>query len=47
MPSIQESFAKLGIEGVGGTPEALAARVRTEMDKWAKLVREQNLRFEQ
>ena len=47
MPSIQESFAKLGIEGVGGTSDALAARVRTEMDKWAKLVREQNLRFEQ
>ncbi len=47
MPSIQESFTKLGIEGVGGTPDALAARVRTEMDKWAKLVREQNLRFEQ
>jgi tripartite-type tricarboxylate transporter receptor subunit TctC len=47
MPSIQESFAKLGIEGVGGTPEVLAARVRSEMEKWAKLVRERNLRFEQ
>jgi tripartite-type tricarboxylate transporter receptor subunit TctC len=47
MPSIQESFTKLGIEGVGGTPEALAARVKFEMDKWAKLVRERNLRFEQ
>jgi tripartite-type tricarboxylate transporter receptor subunit TctC len=47
MPSIQESFTKLGIEGVGGTPDALAARVRAEMEKWAKLVREQNLRFEQ
>ena len=40
MPSIKESFAKLGIEGVGGTPDALAARVRAEMEKWAKLVRE-------
>lgn len=47
MPAIQESFAKLGIEGVGGTPDALAARVRSEMEKWAKLVRERNLRFEQ
>ncbi len=47
MPSIQESFAKLGIEGVGGTSDALAARVRAEMEKWAKLVRERNLRFDQ
>jgi tripartite-type tricarboxylate transporter receptor subunit TctC len=47
MPSIQESFAKLGIEGVGGTSDALAVRVRTEMEKWAKLVRERNLRFDQ
>ena len=47
MPSIQESFAKLGIEGVGGTSDALSARVRTEMEKWAKLVRERNLRFDQ
>ncbi len=28
MPSIKESFTKLGIEGVGGTSDALAARVR-------------------
>ncbi len=47
MASIKESFAKLGIEGVGGTPDALAARVRAEMEKWAKLVREKNLRFDQ
>jgi len=47
MPTIKDSFAKLGIEGVGGTSDALAARVRTEMEKWAKLVRERNLRFDQ
>lgn len=47
MDSIKQSFAKLGIEGVGGTSDALAARVRTEMEKWAKLVREKNLRFDQ
>ena len=45
--SLKESFAKLGIEGVGGTPDVLAARVTTEMEKWAKLVRERNLRFDQ
>jgi tripartite-type tricarboxylate transporter receptor subunit TctC len=47
MDSIKQGFAKLGIEGVGGTSDALAARVRAEMDKWATLVRERNLRFDQ
>ncbi len=47
MPALKESFEKLGIVGVGGTPDVLAARVRTEMQKWADLVRERNLRFDQ
>jgi len=47
MPALKESFEKLGIVGVGGPPAVLAARVRTEMQKWADLVRERNLRFDQ
>ena len=47
MPALKESFEKLGIVGVGGPPDVLAARVRTEMQKWADLVRERNLRFDQ
>jgi tripartite-type tricarboxylate transporter receptor subunit TctC len=47
LDNVKESFAKLGIEGVGGPPEVLAARVQTEMQKWANLVRERNLRFDQ
>jgi tripartite-type tricarboxylate transporter receptor subunit TctC len=45
--SVKESFAKLGIEGVGGPPDLLAAKVQTEMRKWANIVREKNIRVDQ
>jgi tripartite-type tricarboxylate transporter receptor subunit TctC len=45
--AVRDSFAKLGIEAVGGGPDVLAAKVQTEMRKWADLVREKNIRLEQ
>jgi tripartite-type tricarboxylate transporter receptor subunit TctC len=47
MASVKESFAKLGIESAGGTPEALANKVKTEIEKWATIVREKNIRVDQ
>jgi tripartite-type tricarboxylate transporter receptor subunit TctC len=44
---VRESFAKLGIEAVGGAPQVLAERVRAEMGKWAGLVRARNIRVDQ
>jgi tripartite-type tricarboxylate transporter receptor subunit TctC len=44
---VRESFAKLGIEAVGGAPQVLAERVRAEMGKWAGLVRARNIRIDQ
>jgi tripartite-type tricarboxylate transporter receptor subunit TctC len=44
---IRDRLAKLGIEAVGGGPDVLAAKVQTEMRKWADLVREKNIRLEQ
>jgi tripartite-type tricarboxylate transporter receptor subunit TctC len=44
---VRESFAKLGIEAVGGTPAVLAGKVQSEMQKWTDLVREKNIRLEQ
>ncbi len=43
---VRESFAKLGIEAVGGAPQVLAERVRAEMGKWAGLVRARNIRID-
>ncbi len=36
---VRKKLAALGVEPVGGSPEAFAAHVRAESDKWGKLVR--------
>src|SRR5208283_2390936 len=42
-PDVKESFAKLGFEPGGGSPDALAQRADTEIKKWANIVREKNI----
>jgi tripartite-type tricarboxylate transporter receptor subunit TctC len=46
-PRVKAGFLRLGLEPVGGTSDVLAAKVRSEMQKWEKLVREKNIRIEQ
>jgi tripartite-type tricarboxylate transporter receptor subunit TctC len=46
LPEVRERLTGLGVEVSGGTPEQLAAAVEAEVQKWAKLVRERNLKFE-
>ncbi len=43
----KESFDKLGVETVGGSPDVLAQRVQTEIQKWAGIVREKGTRLDQ
>jgi len=43
-PRVRESFIKLGIEAAGGGPDLLAGKVKTEIEKWANIVREKNIR---
>ncbi|WP_372622155.1 tripartite tricarboxylate transporter substrate-binding protein [Falsiroseomonas sp.] len=38
-PQVTERFATLGIEKLGGTPEALAAAVRAEQERWGPVIR--------
>ena len=45
--SVREGFEKLGIEPVGGSPQVLANRVETEMQKWAGIVRAKNIHLDQ
>ena len=45
-PEIKEKLLAQGSEGVGGTPEALAKAVATELPKWAKLARDANIKAE-
>jgi tripartite-type tricarboxylate transporter receptor subunit TctC len=46
-PQVKASFSKLGNQTVGGGPDVLAGRVKSEMKKWAELVREKNIHIEQ
>jgi tripartite-type tricarboxylate transporter receptor subunit TctC len=46
LPEVKESFAKLGYEALGGTPDVLAQREDAEIKKWADLVREKNIHVE-
>ncbi|MFK4508396.1 tripartite tricarboxylate transporter substrate binding protein [Bradyrhizobium daqingense] len=42
-PSVQEALKKLGVEPKSSTSEAFAATIRTDIDKWAKVVKEANI----
>jgi tripartite-type tricarboxylate transporter receptor subunit TctC len=46
-PEVKAGFLRLGLEPMGGDSGVLAGKVQSEMEKWAKLVREKNIRIEQ
>lgn len=46
LPDVRERLTSFGTEIAGGTPEALAATIQQEVQKWAKLVKDRGLRFE-
>jgi tripartite-type tricarboxylate transporter receptor subunit TctC len=46
MPEVRERLTQLGVEVVGGTPEQLADAIEKEIDTWARLVRDRNLKFD-
>lgn len=45
-PDVQQKLLAQGSEGVGGTPEALTAVVRTELVKWGRLAKEANVKVD-
>lgn len=45
-PDIRDKLLAQGSEGVGGTPEALAKVVSTELPRWAKLAKDANINAE-
>jgi tripartite-type tricarboxylate transporter receptor subunit TctC len=44
---VKAGFLRLGMEPVGGGSDVLATKVQSEIQKWAKVVREKNIRIEQ
>jgi tripartite-type tricarboxylate transporter receptor subunit TctC len=43
-PAIRERLAVLGLDPVGGTPEAMRATMVRDIPKWASVIREANIR---
>jgi tripartite-type tricarboxylate transporter receptor subunit TctC len=43
-PDVKKRFADLGVEAVSSTPAEFSAFIRTEMDKYAKLIKEANIK---
>ncbi len=46
MPDVRQRLTALGTEIAGGTPEELAQVVAREVQKWSKVVKDRNLKFE-
>ena len=46
LPDVKQRLAALGFEPVANTPEEFAAYIRSEGDKWAKVIREANIKIE-
>jgi tripartite-type tricarboxylate transporter receptor subunit TctC len=45
-PELRQRMAAIGFEPVGATPEQSAARIRTEIPRWAKVVHDADIRPE-
>jgi tripartite-type tricarboxylate transporter receptor subunit TctC len=46
LPDVKERFAIGGLEPAGTTPQALSAYLRSETDKWAKIIRQVGIKPE-
>jgi tripartite-type tricarboxylate transporter receptor subunit TctC len=45
-PDVKKRFADLGVEAVSSTPAQFATFIRAEMDKYAKLIKEANIKVQ-
>ena len=43
MDDVRQKFAAMGVEPVGGAPEAFARHVRAENEKWGKVIKSANI----
>jgi tripartite-type tricarboxylate transporter receptor subunit TctC len=46
LPEIREKLAAIGFEPIGSTPGEFSNRIRTEIPKWAKVIRDANIKPE-
>jgi tripartite-type tricarboxylate transporter receptor subunit TctC len=46
LPDVQKRLDELGFQVVANTPDEFAARIKTEMARWAKVIHDANIRHE-
>src|SRR5262245_18586557 len=46
LPEVKERFAAIGFEPIGTTPEEFAARIKVEVPRWAKIIRDANIKVD-
>jgi tripartite-type tricarboxylate transporter receptor subunit TctC len=46
LPDVKERLATLGFDPAGSTPDELAAKIKSETDKWSKVVRQTNIKID-
>jgi tripartite-type tricarboxylate transporter receptor subunit TctC len=46
LPEVKEKLAAIGFEPIGTTPEEFAARIKVDVPKWARIVREANIKVD-
>ena len=43
-PEIKERFGKIGVEVIAGTPEHFSGFLKGEVERWARVIKEANIR---
>ena len=46
MPAVRARMTEVGYVVTGGSPEDFGRTIRSEMDKWAKILRDANIKVE-
>ena len=46
LPDVKERFAQLGFDVVANSPDQFAAQIKTEIEKWAKVIRDAKIKVE-
>jgi tripartite-type tricarboxylate transporter receptor subunit TctC len=44
LPDLRAKLGDLGVEGIGGSPDELAAVIKAEIPKWAKVIKEAGIK---
>jgi len=46
LPDVKTKFQQLGIETMSATPEETGRRIQLELDKWGKIIKEENIKID-